>query len=234
MLKCRKCGKSRLFLKLHDGLCRECREAFLTVLNNAQRMADAVAKEFSEDGLGEKILNDIKTFGSSESIPVEYDDIASLVAFRTLTSGERPAPLAQELVKSFPELDYSDIYSAMLTKCSIASSARVKFRALQMGMDWYIWRTARDGDRVREAHRMMEGVVCNWNDPPNPERLLSGTDGKLEHPGYAKECRCIALPVISFDDIQMPAKVHFSGAIREITTIREINSLDQMIRNSET
>ena len=90
MPRCRKCGNSRPFLKLHNGLCRKCSESILSVLNLAQQIADSVTKELSEDGLGEKILHDIKVFGYDVRLPDEYNEIASLMAFRTLTSGERP------------------------------------------------------------------------------------------------------------------------------------------------
>jgi len=234
MAQCRKCGRRHLFLKLNNGLCSKCMEPIMTALDLGRQMATAIVQELAEDGLGERILNDIREFGQEIASLADYDEIASLMAFRTLASGERPKALAQELVQTFPELDFSDTYSAMLSKCAVAASAKAKYRALRMGMEWYIWRTARDGDRVRKSHQMMEGVVCNWNDPPNPELMLSQIGGKPEHPGYADKCRCIALPVIDLEDIQLPAKVHVAGKIAEVTTIDEIRVLGQVIRKSAT
>lgn len=205
-----------------------------TALNQSRIMGKAIEKELLSSEFGKEIFGDIQLFGSNVGIPKEYDDIASLMAFRTLMSGERPRSLAKELQQRFPELNYEETYLAMLTKCSIASSARTKYRALRMGRKWYIWSTAGDGDRVRKSHQTMEGIVCNWNDPPNPENLLNGSEGKLEHPGYADKCRCIALPVISFDDLQFPVKVHIAGKIEEIATIEEFNAIDQTIRKYVT
>lgn len=193
----------------------------------AQRMSVALTKELAKNNLGERILKDISAFGKNELFPPELEEITTQMAFRTLTSGERPKTLAKELIAAFPELEYKSVCAALQTKCAIASAAKGKYRALDLGLNWYIWRTARDGDRVRKHHQFMEGVICNWNDPPNPERLLDGSQGKCVHPGYDTECRCIALNVVDLEDIEFPAKVHVMGVIKTVTSLRKMQKLDK-------
>ena len=58
------------------------------------------------------------------------------------------------------------------TETAKTMSALTKARCEQLGLRWYIWRTALDGTRVRLSHRIMEGVLVNWNNPPAPEELV--------------------------------------------------------------
>lgn len=245
MAKCKRCSRRGLFLKLNrDGLCMQCVQvvqkeadaALQRVVKRVQepvaatlgeKISDALRKELAIDNLGEKLLQEILTFGRDDRLPAEAKEPAALLAYRSLTSGERPESLSQELLMAFPTMDPDLSLSVMRTKCAIASSARVKFRSAKTGLTWYVWRTARDGDRVRASHRLMEGVLCNWNDPPNPQKLLDGSAGQMEHPGYAQECRCIALPVLSAEDVKLPARLHIHGTIRTITDRDELSSLIQ-------
>ncbi|MFN0115325.1 MAG: phage minor head protein [Paracoccaceae bacterium] len=48
----------------------------------------------------------------------------------------------------------------------------------------HVWRTRRD-DRVRLAHRINDGHLFDWTDPP-----VKG------HPGEAFGCRCVAVPYV--------------------------------------
>ncbi|EFI2486087.1 phage minor head protein, partial [Escherichia coli] len=55
-------------------------------------------------------------------------------------------------------------------------------RALSIGSNGYIWRTAEDGD-VRHSHREMEGKFVEWGKPPT-------LDGMTGHAGELPNCRC--------------------------------------------
>lgn len=61
-----------------------------------------------------------------------------------------------------------------------------------------------DGLRVRKSHRIMEGVLVNWNMPPSPERLAGEKDVGNYHAGNIWNCRCYPEPLISVDDIRWP------------------------------
>lgn len=77
-------------------------------------------------------------------------------------------------------------------------------RQQEVGIEEYIWRTARDrrvvgtpggaypeGNSVHGNHYKREGQVYRWDKPPS--------DG---HPGYAINCRCIAEPIIDVDNLR--------------------------------
>lgn len=48
----------------------------------------------------------------------------------------------------------------------------------------YVWRTQRD-ERVRPSHRMNDGRIFSWSDPPD-----------TGHPGEDYNCRCEAIPYV--------------------------------------
>lgn len=51
--------------------------------------------------------------------------------------------------------------------------------------DRYVWRTRRD-ERVRPSHRMNDGRIFSWSDPP-----------ATGHPGDDYNCRCEAVPFVA-------------------------------------
>jgi SPP1 gp7 family putative phage head morphogenesis protein len=63
-----------------------------------------------------------------------------------------------------------------------AETSRYQMEAA--GVTRYTWRTV-DDERVREAHRELDGQVFSWSDPPE--------EG---HPGEAPLCRCYAEPIL--------------------------------------
>lgn len=66
------------------------------------------------------------------------------------------------------------------TEISQLNSQITQERQRELGVDGYIWRTARD-ERVRDEHDAREGKRFAWNNPP--------PDG---HPGEPVNCRCVA------------------------------------------
>ena len=62
-------------------------------------------------------------------------------------------------------------------------------RALYVGSEGYIWRTAGDGD-VRDSHEEMNGKYVRWDSVPK----LS--DGTQTHAGMIYNCRCFPDPVL--------------------------------------
>lgn len=68
----------------------------------------------------------------------------------------------------------------------------------ELGLSMYIWSTSGD-ERVRDSHKEMEGLLCNWND----STVYSEDGGKTwidrpssavqMHPGQDIQCRCVAL-----------------------------------------
>ena len=99
------------------------------------------------------------------------------------------------------------------TETAKTMSALTKARCEQLGLRWYIWRTALDGTRVRLSHRIMEGVLVNWNNPPAPEELAGEKSAGHYHAGNIWNCRCFSEPVLELEDIRFPARVYYNGQI---------------------
>lgn len=99
------------------------------------------------------------------------------------------------------------------TETAKTMSALTKARCEQLGLRWYIWRTALDGTRVRLSHRIMEGVLVNWNSPPAPEELVGEKSEGHYHAGNIWNCRCYSEPVLELEDIRFPARVYYNGQI---------------------
>ena len=103
------------------------------------------------------------------------------------------------------------------TETAKTQSALIKARCEELGLRWYVWRTAQDGDRVRKSHRIMEGVLVNWNNPPSPEALAGEISIGNYHAGNIWNCRCYSEPLLEIDDVQWPHKVYIDGQIKTMS-----------------
>jgi SPP1 gp7 family putative phage head morphogenesis protein len=73
---------------------------------------------------------------------------------------------------------------------SLMISAYREHKYKSIGSRNYRWSTSHD-ERVRHSHRILDGKVFNWDDPP----LIQGTTRHC-NPGSDFNCRCAALPII--------------------------------------
>ena len=111
------------------------------------------------------------------------------------------------------------------TEVAKTQSAITKSRAQNLDMNWYVWRTALDGNRVRKSHRLMEGVIVNWNDPPSPEELDGEQSVGHYHAGNIWNCRCYSEVLLDVDDVKWPHKVYRNG---QITKMNKTEFMDIM------
>jgi SPP1 gp7 family putative phage head morphogenesis protein len=75
------------------------------------------------------------------------------------------------------------------TETGRVTSVLLQARAESVGSETYIWRTARDAD-VRPSHKVLEGKVFRWDDPPECD------PGHYANPGCIWNCRCYAEPIL--------------------------------------
>lgn len=102
------------------------------------------------------------------------------------------------------------------TQVASADTSITRARAEDIGLSWYQWETSED-QRVRPSHRKMDNVLVNFNDPPNPESLVGIKGHGNYNAGNDYNCRCLALPVVSLDEISWPARVYQGGTIHRIS-----------------
>jgi SPP1 gp7 family putative phage head morphogenesis protein len=101
-------------------------------------------------------------------------------AIEAVVTGGRAEPFAKEIAASG---DVSRSRANLIARTERdVQPARDQARALSIGSNGYIWRTAEDGD-VRHSHREMEGKFVEWGRPPT-------LDGMTGHAGELPNCRC--------------------------------------------
>jgi len=93
------------------------------------------------------------------------------------------------------------------------STALTQAQAEFTGHDWYIWHTAEDV-RERPSHRNVNGVLCRFSDPPDPEELIGEESIGRYSPGVSPKCRCYAAPVILWKNVTWPHRVYADGRIQ--------------------
>ncbi|EPR6388099.1 phage minor head protein [Providencia stuartii] len=85
------------------------------------------------------------------------------------------------------------------------NAALTESRSRALGLDLYEWGGAGD-ERERDSHRKLNGKLCKYSDPA----VYSDDGGKTwkkrksigayeGHPGTDYQCRCVALPYVSWD-----------------------------------
>lgn len=131
--------------------------------------------------------------------------------------GLRSDTIAKQLQERLPEMRAASVRLIARTETAKAETAVTQARAESIGIGWFEWRTSEDG-RVRLSHKKMDGVLCRFSDPPAPE-ALAGEKSTLGHyaPGGCPNCRCLALPLVSLDEVRWPRRVYANGAITRMT-----------------
>lgn len=130
--------------------------------------------------------------------------------------GRRSEDILSDLAPYMRDLKKWEIRRIARTEVAKADTAITRTRAEDIGLNWYKWSTSHDA-RVRRSHRHMSEVLVNWNDPPSPELLVHEKSEGNYHAGNIYNCRCIALPVVDFDDVVWPSKVYADGNIKRLS-----------------
>lgn len=152
-----------------------------------------------------------------KSIPQSVaKDVTNYIAEESF-KGRRAEEIAKDLQKEIPGMLESKAKLIARTEVSKTSTSLTKARSENMGISWYIWRSCED-QRVRSSHAHMEGVLVNWNEAPNPEKLI-GVKSRLGnyHAGMCPNCRCYPEVVVSLNVVKWPCKIYRNGRIQNIT-----------------
>ena len=150
------------------------------------------------------------------AIPLDVSEKMTSYIASEAFKGLRSDQISKALQSKYSQYTDSKINTIARTESSKASTALTEARAKDVASQWYIWRTVKDGKRVRESHQIMEGVVCSWNEPPSPENLEGEKFVGYYHPGGIYNCRCWAQPVILLSQLRFPIKIHINGQIRRM------------------
>lgn len=151
-----------------------------------------------------------------KSLPIDIAQSVNELILKESMKGTRASNIAVQIKALFPEKTEAKANLIARTEVSKTSTALTQARSESMGVNCYVWRTSEDA-RVRDSHRLMDGVIVAWNEPPSPEKL----DGKKSvgnyHAGCIWNCRCYPEPIIDLDLISWPAKVYHNGSIQRMS-----------------
>lgn len=131
--------------------------------------------------------------------------------------GRRATSIAEDIRKYTDQHARASARLIARTEVSKTTTALTKARSEELDIKWYVWRTANDGDRVRNSHQHMEDVLVAWSNPPSPEKLVGEKDVGNYHAGNIWNCRCYPEPLIEIDDVKWPHKVYYQGTIQSMT-----------------
>ena len=136
----------------------------------------------------------LEAAGYIRSLPIEASTRVGELAQQATMYGMRPAAIEQNLINLY---GMTENRARLIARTEVArsNSILVQARAESLGSRAYIWQTSED-TRVRESHLEMNGKVCYWDSPP---KLSDDTE---THPGQIYNCRCIALPLLSDEEVK--------------------------------
>jgi len=159
----------------------------------SQRMGTALRVELHEthSNIARSITNEQVEL--IKSIPLEAATRAQGYAYEAAQDGTRADYVAKQIMGT-TEVTQSRATLIARTEIAKANSAINQSRSQALGLNQYIWSTAKD-DRVRESHAALEGNVYSWDSPPEV-----GDEGAF-NPGEIYNCRCYATPVINVSEI---------------------------------
>lgn len=220
---CRQAARQTVTM-LAVGQQRSWREA-ATASSQGRRIFLALQKELQTSRIGERVQQIIDENAKLiQTVPHNLALEFSRMAGETQFAGYRPDELLKEFQKRAPHLTDVQARRIARTETGKAATALIQARAEALNLPFYTWLTSRD-ERVRKSHTIMNGVICAWDDPPNPEKMAGEKSYGSYHPHGIFNCRCEALPVVDVKDIQFPARVHRHG---KIVTVNNQQAFEQM------
>jgi len=175
----------------------------------ATKMVAEVARKdasaWAEHGrtMGRTLHREIATAPTGEALRGLLGEQVTLIASLPRRASERvheltikgitEATRAEDLVAKILETGkVTESHARMLARTGVTTmaSALTEARAIHVGSEGYIWRTALDSD-VRPMHKKLEGQFIRWDNPPVVDQ-----NGFRAHAGMSANCRCFMEPVL--------------------------------------
>lgn len=119
-----------------------------------------------------------------KSLPLEAAKRVHELTIKGLEDSTRAKEIAREIYRT-GEVTQSRAMLIARTEVARTASKLTEARSKYVGATHYIWRTSHDSD-VRSDHRMLDGKVFAWSDPP----VADQHSGARAHPGQIYNCRC--------------------------------------------
>jgi SPP1 gp7 family putative phage head morphogenesis protein len=139
-----------------------------------------------------------------KSIPDKLlNDVAILIE-QGYRDGTKTTILRKQIVEKFG-VTKSRAELIARDQISKLNASVIRHQYIEAGVKNFKWLTSRDGTRVRESHRVLEGKICTWanqtiyknniNDRNWRNRTTIGA--VLKQPGEDYQCRCTPIAILS-------------------------------------
>jgi SPP1 gp7 family putative phage head morphogenesis protein len=158
-----------------------------------------------DEAVKEQLNHAVKeNVGLIQSIQTDFiHDIGEKV-FTNLTNGGRHENLAS-LIRERGNVTQRRAKFIARDQTAKLNSALTETRSKALGLDLYEWGGAGD-ERERKSHFVLNGKTCKYSDPSvysddggktwKKRKSIGGFEG---NPGEDYQCRCVALPKVSWD-----------------------------------
>lgn len=154
------------------------------------RMSRVLHREVTTTPLGEIVRGRLATqVMLIKSLPLEAAKRVQALTIKQRVSGGRSGSIRDEIMRS-GDVTRSRATLIARTETGRTATEFVRARAMAVGSQGYVWRTANDKD-VRKMHRQLNGTFHKWDEPPIAEE-----NGARHLPGAYPNCRCFAEPVV--------------------------------------
>lgn len=151
-----------------------------------------------------------------KSMPLHLAQEVNKKVLEEAIKGTRSSDIAEQIKEIFPHMTNVKANLIARTEVSKTSTALTEARSEYIGAPWYVWRSSEDS-RVRDSHRLMDGVLVRWRDAPSPEALAGEKSYGTYQAGGTFNCRCYPEPLLDLDDVRWPCRVYVGGIIQRMT-----------------
>lgn len=111
----------------------------------------------------------------------------------SLLKGRRQKEFVAEIAHSY-SISESRAKFIARQETSLFAAKLKETRYLAAGVKEYIWRTIRDGHKIREDHKLLDGTTQRFDKPPITNQKTKARN----NPGEDYNCYCVAIPVVRF------------------------------------
>lgn len=133
-----------------------------------------------------------------KSIPQDLLGEMKTIIEKSYLAGESFTKVTERLQKQY-HLKRNDAKFLARDQTAKLNSKITRMQQETAGCSEYIWSTSGDS-RVRDSHKKLNGKRFKWSEPP----IVDEKTGRRAHPGEDYQCRCVAIPVFSYDNLNLP------------------------------
>lgn len=135
-----------------------------------------------------------------KSIPYDCLNEMQAITQKGFVDGRTITDISKDIQKAYSVSRSKALFIARDQMAKLNSEI-TQHQQRDAGVNRYIWSTSGD-ERVRKSHAELDGKVFSWDSPP----VVDKRTGRRAHPGEDYQCRCVALPLFDYDDIDLPLK----------------------------